>query len=59
MIEDEDIARFPPEQQRKIREQMTELMGNGRARPFLRLMPNGSVVYDPQLEEEAIDLGRD
>ena len=58
MIEDDEIARFPAEKQAEIRKAIERMENNGRERRFLRLMRDGSVLYDRAAEEDFLDYER-
>jgi hypothetical protein len=56
MIDEKDIARFGPEMQREIREQISKMVKSGYDFRFLALESNGSVTYDREAHSDFLTL---
>jgi hypothetical protein len=56
MISEEDINRFDPEKQERIRLKIERLVKNGRPRKFLDLWPSGEVTYNSIEHLNALEL---
>ncbi len=46
MILESDIAKFPPEQQSRIRKELQHKIGDGYPEKWLVLLNDGQIIYD-------------